>query len=356
MVAPASCDPPTSTRIGMPASFGPFEPILTETSTSVAERSPFTANRPDSLSLDRIIRVPGCRCNGPRPKSRPGRSGIQDRHRDGDEEPKPAPSTLQVLRSSARQDRVSRRRAGCRAPCRRVIDRGRLAPSHPVRPSPPTRTVERPRRRPRGGGRGGGRWRASPRAGRGRRAGGRPCRRGPGVVAADRRPFFEEVVAVAFLLAGDRVDDHEGQAAGQGLGGGQAPRLADQEVGRGHLLVHRVGVADGTEGHPESDREPGARASSSALSFSFRPQIATTWAGCSGRRATPATRRSGRRRTRRPRPGWSSGRASGRTSAHLGLVLRPGEGRVDRDPATVIFEAGTPSDSRWTRVSSIATK
>ena len=44
------------------------------------------------------------------------------------------------------------------------------------------------------------------------------------VVAADRRPFLQQVVGVPLLLAGDRVDDHEDEAAGQGLGGGQAAR------------------------------------------------------------------------------------------------------------------------------------
>src|SRR5206468_830305 len=50
------------------------------------------------------------------------------------------------------------------------------------------------------------------------------------VVAPDRRPLLEQVVAVPLLLPGDRVDDHEGEAPREGLRGGEAARLAEQEV------------------------------------------------------------------------------------------------------------------------------
>ena len=51
------------------------------------------------------------------------------------------------------------------------------------------------------------------------------------VVAPDRHAGLEEVVGVPLLLAGDGVDDHQREAARQGLGAGQAPGLADEQVG-----------------------------------------------------------------------------------------------------------------------------
>ncbi len=81
------------------------------------------------------------------------------------------------------------------------------------------------------------------------------------VVAADRRAFFEEVVAVAFLLARDRVDDDVDESSRQRLGGGQAARLADDQVGGGHQLVHLSRESEDVE----SDRRAVARRPESLL-------------------------------------------------------------------------------------------
>ena len=51
------------------------------------------------------------------------------------------------------------------------------------------------------------------------------------VVAADRHVRLEEMVGVPLLLAGDGMDDHQREAARQGLGAREAPGLADQQVG-----------------------------------------------------------------------------------------------------------------------------
>src|SRR5882724_13382413 len=51
------------------------------------------------------------------------------------------------------------------------------------------------------------------------------------VVATDCRALFEQVVGIALFLSGYRIDNDEYQPFGQRLGGSQAARLADQEVG-----------------------------------------------------------------------------------------------------------------------------
>ncbi len=67
------------------------------------------------------------------------------------------------------------------------------------------------------------------------------------VVAFDGDAGFEEVVGVAFFLAGDGVDDAHGEAAGHGFGGGESAGFGDEDVGGGHVFVHLFGEGDGVE-------------------------------------------------------------------------------------------------------------
>src|SRR5262245_28154572 len=70
-----------------------------------------------------------------------------------------------------------------------------------------------------------------------------PCDDGQ-VVTTNRRALLEEVISVALLLTGDRVDDDKRESACESLGGRPAARLPYQQVRSRHQFVHLRGEAD----------------------------------------------------------------------------------------------------------------
>ena len=77
-------------------------------------------------------------------------------------------------------------------------------------------------------------------------------------VALHGDALFEQVVAVAVLLAGNGRDDDHGQSGGEAFGGGQAAGFADEEVGHLHPAMHFVGVAENAEAEAGIGRLDGA--------------------------------------------------------------------------------------------------
>jgi len=63
------------------------------------------------------------------------------------------------------------------------------------------------------------------------------------VIAADRRSFLEQVVEFRSSWPGIGLTTTKTSPARSALGGRQTSRLADHQVGSGHVLVHRRGVA-----------------------------------------------------------------------------------------------------------------
>jgi len=63
-------------------------------------------------------------------------------------------------------------------------------------------------------------------------------RGGRQIVAANRGAFFEQVIGVAFFLAGNRFNEGHGKSAGERFGSGEAACFSDEQIGGGHVLVH----------------------------------------------------------------------------------------------------------------------
>src|SRR5258708_7280042 len=67
------------------------------------------------------------------------------------------------------------------------------------------------------------------------------------IVATDRGASFEEMVSVAEFLARDGLDERHGQVARERFRGGESAGFSNQQIRRGHVLVHLSGEADRNE-------------------------------------------------------------------------------------------------------------
>jgi hypothetical protein len=67
------------------------------------------------------------------------------------------------------------------------------------------------------------------------------------LIAFHRSAVFEQEVAVALFLSGNRLIDHHWQAAAHRLSGGQPARLADVKISGLHPFIHFGGVTQHLE-------------------------------------------------------------------------------------------------------------
>lgn len=73
-----------------------------------------------------------------------------------------------------------------------------------------------------------------------------PCGSGK-IVAANRSAFFQQVVGVTLFLAGNRLDERHGQSTRKRFGRSESSGFADEQIRRGHVLVHLLGEAHRNE-------------------------------------------------------------------------------------------------------------
>ncbi len=97
------------------------------------------------------------------------------------------------------------------------------------------------------------------------------------VVDLDRGSVLQQKVAVAALLAGNRIDDCQRRAAGQDLGSGQAAGLRQDQIGHGHQFIDLVGETDDDAAVPLG----AGMSSSSRFSSALRPATTTISSGFS---------------------------------------------------------------------------